>query len=91
MEAEVVEAKVKKHSSIEDVNIHLLDKLDELIEKVDSKDADMVRAITESVAKLNASLKGNNIFTPQETEEERLEREASDALLEAVKNNGQNT
>ena len=51
MDAEVVEAKVKKHSSIEDVNIHLLDKLDELIEAIDGKDSEMVRAITESVAK----------------------------------------
>ena len=88
MEAEVIEAKVKKHSSIEDVNLHLLDKLDELIDAIDGKDADMVRAITESVAKLNASLKGNNIFTPQETEEERMAREADEALIKAMTNNG---
>lgn len=85
MDGEVIEAKVKKHSSIEDVNVHLLDKLDELIDTVDSKDSDMIRAITESVAKLNASLKGNNIFTPQETEEERKEREATEVLAEAMK------
>ena len=65
MEAEVVEVKTREHSSIEDVNVHLLDKLDELIDDINPKDADMIRAITESVAKLNASLKGNNIFTPQ--------------------------
>ena len=85
MEAEVIEAKVKKHSSIEDVNYHLLDKLDELIDAIDGKDAEMVRAITESVAKLNASLKGNNIFTPQETEAERKEREASEVLASVMK------
>ena len=85
MEAEVIEAKVKKHASIEDVNVHLLDKLDELIDDIDPKNADMVRAITESVAKLNASLKGNDIFRPQETEEERLEREANDVLADALK------
>lgn len=84
MEAEVVETKIRRHSSIEDVNLHLLDKLDELIDAIDGKDADMVRAITESVAKLNASLKGNNIFTPQETDEERLEREANDVLRDAL-------
>ena len=84
MDAEVIEVKTKKHSSIEDVNIHLLDKLDELIDAVDGKDSDMVRAITESVAKLNASLKGNNIFTPQETEEERLEREQKEVLGEIM-------
>lgn len=84
MDAEVIEVKTKKHSSIEDVNVHLLDKLDELIDAVDGKDSDMVRAITESVAKLNASLKGNNIFTPQETEEERLEREQKEVLGEIM-------
>lgn len=85
MEAEVIEAKIKEHASIEDVNVHLLDKLDELIDDINPKDADMVRAITESVAKLNASLKGNNIFTPRETDEERLEREANDALASALR------
>jgi nitrate reductase NapAB chaperone NapD len=84
MDAEVIEVKTKKHSSIEDVNVHLLDKLDELIDAVDGKDSDMVRAITESVAKLNASLKGNNIFTPQETEEERIEREQKEVLGEIM-------
>lgn len=84
VEAEVVEAKVKKHASIEDVNVHLLDKLDELIDDINPKDAEMVRAITESVAKLNASLKGNNIFTPQETEEQRREREATEIMAQAM-------
>ena len=81
--AEVVD--VKEHASIEDVNIHLLDKLDELIDSVSGKDPEMVRAITESGAKLNTSLKGNNIFKPQETEEERIEREAQEALAAAMK------
>lgn len=85
MEAEVIEAKIKEHASIEDVNVHLLDKLDELIDDINPKDADMVRAITESVAKLNASLKGNNIFTTRETDEERLEREANDVLASALR------
>lgn len=84
MEAEVIEAKIKKHSTIEDVNVHLLDKLDELINDINPKDADMVRALAESVAKLNASLKGNNIFTPQETDEERREREATEIMAQAM-------
>lgn len=84
MEAEVIEARVREHATIEDVNIHLLDKLDELIDDINPKDADMVRALTESVAKLNASLKGNNIFTPQETEAEKKEREAAEALADAM-------
>lgn len=85
MDGEVVELKIKKHSTIEDVNTHLLDKLDDLIESTDAKtDPEMVKVITDSVAKLNASLKGNNIFTPAETEEERLEREQKEVLGEIM-------
>lgn len=85
MEGEVIELKIKKHSTIEDVNTHLLDKLDDLIESTDAKtDPEMVKVITESVAKLNASLKGNNIFTPAETEEEKLEREQKEVLGEIM-------
>ena len=85
MDAEVIEVKTKKHSSIEDVNVHLLDKLDELIDSTDAKtNPELVKVITESVAKLNASLKGNNIFTPQETEEERIEREQKEVLGEIM-------
>lgn len=71
----------KRHSTIEDVNTKLLDKLEELIDGIDPKtEPEMVKVITESVAKLNTSLRGNAIFAPQETEEERREREAKDVL-----------
>lgn len=84
MEAEVIEAKVN-NPSIEDVNKHLLRKLDDLIDSTDAKtDPEMVKVLTESVAKLNASLKGNNIFTPAETAEERLEREQKEVLGEIM-------
>ena len=82
MEGEVLG--VQKKATIEDVNTNLLNKLNELIDSVNSKDPEMVRAITESVAKLNASLKGNNIFTPKETEEQRKEREANEAIHAAM-------
>lgn len=85
MDGEVIEVQTKKHASIEDVNIHLLDKLDDLIKEMDGKDSEMIRAVTESIAKLNASLKGNNIFTPQETEEERKEREKREVLQDILK------
>lgn len=84
MEAEVIEVKAS-HPTIEQVNTHLLDKLDELILAVDAKsDPEMVKVLTESVAKLNTSLRGNDIFAPKETEEERREREAKDALAVAL-------
>lgn len=84
MEAEVIDVKTS-HPTIEQVNTHLLDKLDELILDIDTKsNPDMVKVVTEAVAKLNASLKGNDIFTPRETEEERKAREAKDAILGAM-------
>jgi len=76
--AEVIDPKA--HATIEEVNIKLLDKLEELIDAINGKDPDMVRAITESVAKLNASLKGNNIFAPKESPEERKAREEKETL-----------
>lgn len=80
MEAEVIDVRTS-HPTIEQVNTHLLDKLDELILSIDAKtNPDMVKVVTESVAKLNASLKGNDIFAPKETEEERIERQAREAL-----------
>ena len=82
--AEVIE--VKPHATIEDVNAKLLDKLEALIDDIDVKtEPEMVKVITESVAKLNASLRGNNIFAPQETPEERKERDAREAILSAYK------
>lgn len=81
MDAEVIDVRTS-HPTIEQVNSHLLDKLDELILAVDAKsDPEMVKVLTESVAKLNTSLRGNDIFAPKETEEERKEREAKEALL----------
>ena len=84
-EAEIIEPRVN-NPSIEDVNRHLLNKLDDLIEACDAKtNPDLVKVLTESVAKLNMSLKGNDIFTPQETEEERKIRKSHDAILSAMK------
>lgn len=82
--AEVVD--VQGHASIEEVNAKLLDKLEELIDDIDVKtEPEMVKVITESVAKLNASLRGNDIFAPKETEEQKREREAQEAILSAYK------
>lgn len=80
MSEEVIEAKLKD-TSLETVNRHMLDKLDELIQSIDAKsNPDMVKVLTESVAKLNSSFKGNDIFAPQETPEQRAEREQKEVL-----------
>lgn len=85
MDGEVIEVRVKD-PSIEDVNRHLLNKLDDLIESVDAKtNPELVRVITESVAKLNTSLKGNDIFAPRETETQKKEREAAEVLAATLK------
>lgn len=85
MDGEVIEVKIKE-ASLESVNKHLLNKLDDLIESVDAKsDPELVKVLTESVAKLNTSFKGNDIFTPQETEEERKEREKREVLQDILK------
>lgn len=81
--AEILDPKV--HATIEDVNVKLLDKLEALINDIDVKtEPEMVKVITEAVAKLNTSLRGNSIFTPAETAEERKEREAKEAILGAM-------
>ena len=88
MDGEVIEAKVKD-TSLETVNRHLLTKLDDLIESVDAKsNPELVKVLTESVAKLNSSFKGNDIFAPQETEEERMAREQKEVLEGMLVNNG---
>ena len=83
MDGEVIEARVES-TSLETVNRHMLNKLDELIESVDAKtNPELVKVLTESVAKLNSSFKRNNIFAPQETDEQRREREQRE-ILEGV-------
>lgn len=88
MAGEVIEAKLKD-TSLETVNRHMLDKLDELIQSIDAKsNPDMVKVLTESVAKLNSSFKGNDIFAPQETPEQRAEREQKEVLEGMLVKNG---
>lgn len=88
MAEEVFEAKLNE-ASLESVNRHLLQKLDDLIETCDAKtDPELVKVLTESVAKLNTSFKGNDIFAPQETPEQKAEREAKEVLEGMLVDNG---
>lgn len=68
--------------SLEEVNEHLLERLNTLIA---SADADQLLAITEVVAKLNASRRNSDQFTRPETEEAKAERAAVEALTVAMK------
>lgn len=67
--------------SLADLNNKAVSKLYELIESLDAKsEPDMVRSCIESLAKLNASIKNSDILPPQETIEERQQREAANIL-----------
>lgn len=66
---------------LEALNRKGIQKLYALIDSLDAKsEPDMVRACIESLAKLNTSLKGNDVFTPKETDEERKAREKSNIV-----------
>lgn len=68
-EGEVVGRKV----TLRQLNEKAAQKLYELIDSLDAKsEPDMVRACVESLAKLNASTKGSDIFEKEISEEERL-------------------
>lgn len=61
---------------LEALNRKGIQKLYALIDSLDAKsEPDMVRACIESLAKLNTSLRGNDIFAPKESEEDRRVKE----------------
>lgn len=73
---------------LESLNRKGIQKLYALIDSLDAKsEPDMVRACIESLAKLNSSLKGNDIFTPKETEEERKAKEKSNLVEGMLRGN----
>lgn len=72
--------------SLADLNKKAIQKLYELMDRLDSKsDPDMVRACVESLAKLNSSVKGSDILPQEETEEERRNRLSQEAIMEAIR------
>lgn len=71
---------------LSDLNNKAISKLYELLDGLDAKsDPDLVRAIVESLAKLNSSLKGSDILSQDESEAERKAREAQETIMEALK------
>lgn len=74
-----------KNPKLSDLNNKAISKLYELLDGLDAKsDPDLVRAIVESLAKLNSSLKGSDILPQEESAEERRERENHDTIKEAL-------
>lgn len=71
--------------SLSDLNKKAISKLYELLDGLDAKsDPDLVRAIVESLAKLNSSVKGSGILPQEETAEERAERLNAEAIAKAM-------
>lgn len=71
--------------SLADLNKKAISKLYELLDGLDAKsDPDLVRAIVESLAKLNSSVKGSGILPTEETAEERAERLNAEAIAKAM-------
>lgn len=73
--------------NIGDLNAKAIKTLYDLLDKLspdEKSDPAMVTAVTDAIAKLNTSLKGNDILPKSETEAERLERESADAIREAL-------
>ena len=74
-----------KNPKLSDLNNKAISKLYELLDGLDAKsDPDLVRAIVESLAKLNSSLKGSGILPQEESEAERRERETQETIMEAM-------
>lgn len=83
MEVEVIGG--NPNPKLSDLNNKAISKLYELLDGLDAKsDPDLVRAIVESLAKLNSSLKGSGILPQEETEAERAERLSAEAIKEAL-------
>ncbi len=81
MEGTVVDAP----HTIEELNSKAVSKLYSLFDSLDEKsDPEMILACTKGLSQLNASLRGSDIFAPKETEEQRKEREAREAILDAI-------
>lgn len=74
-----------KNPKLSDLNNKAISKLYELLDGLDAKsDPDLVRAIVESLAKLNSSLKGSDILPQEESAEEKKAREAQETIKEAL-------
>lgn len=77
-EGEVVGAEVVDNTfpTLEQVNKNALKKLNELIENASSED---IPGLIESLAKYNASIRNNDVFT-KETEEEKRAKEKTNIV-----------
>lgn len=83
MEVEIISG--NPSPKLSDLNNKAISKLYELLDGLDAKsDPDLVRAIVESLAKLNSSLKGSDILPQDESEAEKREKLSAQAIKEVL-------
>ena len=85
MEVEIIGGKV--NPTIKDLNQKAISTLYNLLDKLgpDEKgDPEMVTAVTDAIAKLNTSLRNSGILPQEETPEQRVAREAQEAIAKAM-------
>lgn len=77
---------VNKNPSLSDLNRKAIQKLYELVDSFDAKTSpEMIQSCTESIAKLNSSLKGSDILPKEETPEERADRQQKEMFGSILK------
>lgn len=81
----VVEGALVEEVKVEEVNLHLLQKLDSLIET--AEDPDSILALTEALAKYNSSIRNNAIFTAEPTLDELERRSTRAAVADVLERN----
>lgn len=74
-------SKVINAPTLDEVNSNLLIRLNELIQDADA--ADLLQ-ITESIAKLNSSWKGNSQFGQPLSEEEKMKQQQQEMLADLL-------
>lgn len=79
--------KVANPPSLQEVNDHLLTRLDVLIADANPEE---LLDITEALAKFNSSIRNNDQFYKPESSEERARREANGVLSELLGNSKPN-
>lgn len=79
----VVTGEVVGIADVETVNRHALERLDALI--LQSKNPEEILTCVEALAKYNTSIRNNQVFTPEETEEEKNQKARQAAVADILK------
>lgn len=88
-EGKIYEGKIisdDPNPDLEALNRKGIQKLYQLTDSLDAKsEPELIKTCIESIAKLNASLRNNDVFTPKETEEEKMAKEKTALVGDLLK------